>query len=67
MKTKQSKTEKLKLETGMLDSLPMGISFIVFGSIFGVMAIQIGLSPNKNKIPYRMIGLFRFVGKNIEI
>jgi predicted branched-subunit amino acid permease len=29
----------------MLDSIPMGISLIVFGSIFGVMAIQIGLSP----------------------
>ncbi|EOO11966.1 azaleucine resistance protein AzlC [Bacillus cereus HuA3-9] len=30
---------------GILDALPMGISFMIFGSVFGVMAIQVGLSP----------------------
>ncbi|WP_076373206.1 AzlC family ABC transporter permease [Peribacillus simplex] len=45
MKTKQSKAKNQNWKKGMLDSIPMGISFIVFGCIFGVMAIQIGLSP----------------------
>lgn len=45
MKTKQSKAKNQNWKQGILDSLPMGISFIVFGSIFGVIAIQIGLSP----------------------
>ncbi len=43
---------------GMLDSLPMGISFIVFGSVFGVMAIQTGLTP----IESMLMSLVSFAG-----
>ncbi|WP_308216646.1 AzlC family ABC transporter permease [Pseudalkalibacillus decolorationis] len=36
----------------------MGISFIVFGSIFGMMAIQIGLSPFESLL----MSIFSFAG-----
>ena len=45
MNPKDAHNKIFNWKQGILDSLPMGISFLIFGSIFGVMSIQVGLSP----------------------
>ncbi|RBP30146.1 MULTISPECIES: AzlC family ABC transporter permease [Bacillus] len=58
MKGKQLDLKNGDWVKGILDVLPMGISFTMFGSIFGVMAIQTGLTP----IESLLMSLISFAG-----
>jgi hypothetical protein len=45
MKSKQYHFRNGDCGQGIWDALPMGISLTIFGSIFGIVAIQTGLTP----------------------
>lgn len=58
MKSKQYHFKNGDWGQGILDALPMGISLTIFGSIFGIMAIQSGLTP----IESLLMSLISFAG-----
>ncbi|MEB4860951.1 AzlC family ABC transporter permease [Priestia megaterium] len=58
MKSKQFHLKNGDWRQGILDALPMGISFTIFGSVFGMMAIQTGLTP----IESLLMSLISFAG-----